>query len=213
MPLPASYFDNYGDQGQPSRAYKDKFKRYGFQIFEAYLDNVPKEQWPKTVLDVGAADGSVIRELVAKGIDARGIESAKYIYDQAKEDVKDRIAFGDALVLIKEIPPNTYDTVFETVAQYTPTNKLRDYLQSLASITKRDLILQVHTKDYDPEPHQNQVNFLHDATWRALMSDAGFDEVGAVNDHPFWFRPKGKEVVATASTLNIGLRVKLGLVL
>jgi SAM-dependent methyltransferase len=190
MPLPAQYFDQYADPGRPSRDYASNWKVYGFQIFESYLNALEPGQFPKTVLDVGAADGSTIRELSRRGFDARGIESSPYIYEQAQPDVKDKIAFGDATKLVKELPANSYDALYETAAQYVPKEQLREYLADLARVVKNDLVIVLHTVDYDPKPHDCQVNHLHDVTWRKLLDEAGFEEAGDTSWHPFWFRPK-----------------------
>lgn len=193
MMLPPSYFDQYADPTHGTRkdlSYSANWRVYGFQIFETFLSETQKR--PRTVLDIGAADGSVIKELLSRGFEAYGIEASRYIYDQAEEDVKQRIAFGDAVELVKNLPSNSFDAVYETAAQYVPKEKLVGYLKELRRVVTRDLVLVLHTKDFDPKPHSGQVNHLHDVTWRRLLKDAGFKEAGEIHDHPYWFQPEDK---------------------
>ena len=191
MPLPPKYFDQYADdRGGNERDYSANWRQYGFQIFETFLDETNDR--PDHVLDIGAADGSVIRELLSRGIDAYGIEASKYIYDKAEDDVKSRIAFGDATEIVKKLPDQSFDAIYETAAQYVPKEKLKEYLRELARVVKNDLVIVLHTVDFDPKAHFGQVNHLHDLTWRKLITDAGFKEAGAIDDHPYWFKPTRK---------------------
>jgi SAM-dependent methyltransferase len=187
--LPNSYFDKYADPGVEDRSYNANWKRYGFQLFERYLSELAEQELPKpgSALDIGAANGAAIEEMQRLGIKARGIESSRYIYDQAKPETKSLIALGDACGLIKRVPVDTFDVIYETAAQYIPKNQLRQYLVDLFNATKRDLVIVLHTRDYDPTPHDNQVNFLSNAAWRTLLTEAGFVERGNIEDPPYWF--------------------------
>lgn len=190
MPLPNEYFDQYADQSSgEDRSYSSNWKSYGFQLFEAYKDILLKgrSKWPRNAIDIGAANGLVIEEFLKLGIDAYGIESSRYIYDQAKPDIKKRIAFGDALDILKNVPDNKFELVHDTVAQYIPKDKLKHYLSELRRICVKDLVIVLHTMEVNPEAHQFQVNHLHDVTWRRLLKDAGFIERGPIDDHPFYF--------------------------
>jgi predicted methyltransferase len=127
-------------------------------------------------------------EMEKHGMIARGIESSRYIYDQASADMKKKIAFGDAVSIVKKIPDNSYDLVHDTVAQYVAKDTLKSYLAELCRICVKDLVIVLHTVDLNPDPHQCQVNHLHDVTWRRLLKDAGFVEQGPIDDHPFYFK-------------------------
>ena len=204
--LPNSYFDKYADPGVEDRSYNANWKRYGFQLFERYLSELAEQELPKpgSALDIGAANGAAIEEMQRLGIKARGIESSRYIYDQAKPETKSLIALGDACGLIKRVPVDTFDVIYETAAQYIPKNQLRQYLVDLFNATKRDLVIVLHTRDYDPTPHDNQVNFLSNAAWRTLLTEAGFVERGNIEDPPYWFC---KPQLATGSVDDVRVAV------
>lgn len=196
MALPSDYFDSYADKSAGSDlSYSANWKSYGFQLFEQYVSiksTEPANAFPKTAIDIGAANGLAMAEMEKHGLKTRGIESSRYIYDQASDDMKKKIAFGDATTLIANIPDNAYDLVHDTVAQYVPKKDLKNYLQELCRICVKDLVIVLHTIDLNPEPHKCQVNHLHDVTWRRLLKDAGFVEKGPIDDHPFYFKKASK---------------------
>ena len=198
MSLPSSYFDNYADPGVKDRSYAANWKRYGFQLFDRYLGDLEEKgiKTPSTALDIGAANGAAIEEMNRLDIKARGIEASRYIYDTAKPETKKLIAFGDATELIKKAPDAGFEVVYETAAQYIPKQKLREYLADLYRVVGRDLVIVLHTREHDPEPHAGQVNFLTNAAWRTLLTEAGFTEAGSTEDPPYWFTKA--PVVATA---------------
>jgi hypothetical protein len=209
MSLPSSYFDNYADPGVKDRSYAANWKRYGFQLFDRYMSEIEEKgiALPKTALDIGAANGAAIEEMGRLGIKARGIEASRYIYDTAKPETKKLIAFGDATELIKQAPDAGFEVVYETAAQYIPKQKLREYLVDLHRVVGRDLVIVLHTREHDPEPHAGQVNFLTNAAWRTLLTEAGFIEAGSVDDPPYWFTKA--PIVATAQVANAELQVSL----
>lgn len=210
MSLPSSYFDNYADPGVKDRSYAANWKRYGFQLFDRYLSDLEEKgiKPPKTALDIGAANGAAIEEMDRLGIKARGIEASRYIYDTAKPETKKLIAFGDATELIKKAPDAGFEVVYETAAQYIPKQKLREYLADLYRVVGRDLVIVLHTREHDPEPHDGQVNFLTNSAWRSLLTEAGFVEAGSPEDPPYWFT-KASVVAIAAQLLNAELQVSL----
>jgi hypothetical protein len=212
MSLPSSYFDNYADPGVEDRSYSANWRRYGFQLFDKYMSELEDKgiALPKTALDIGAANGAAIEEMQRLGIKARGIEASKYIYDTAKPETKKLIAFGDATELIKHVPANMYEAIYETAAQYIPKDKLKQYLSDLYHAVRRDLIIVLHTREHDPEPHDGQVNFLTNAAWRSLLTEAGFIEAGSADDPPYWFTKSATDLQATASTGSLRVAI-LGL--
>lgn len=199
--LPNSYFDSYADPtpGNSDLSYAKNWKKYGFQLFERYLEELSEKNIPQpgSVLDIGAANGAVLNELQRLGFEARGIESSEYIYNQTPAELKKFIALGDACDLVTKMSEDSFDAVYETAAQYIPKDKLKQYLKDLFKIVRRDLVIVLHTVDFDPKPHQNQVNHLSNESWRSLLSEAGFEECGDLEESPYWFKKPGASTVAS----------------
>ena len=169
MALTDNYFDTYAwDPKYPDRTYEATWRSYGFHVFEHYLRNLRecKIPYPKNVLDVGAANGRVIEELIQRyGIDADGIEQSRYMYEKAAPDTRKRIQIGDALDLIRSVPTGAYECAYETIGQYVPKQKLPAYLAQLRRVVTLDVVLLVHTSDMSSKPHHEQVTFESDAFW------------------------------------------------
>jgi SAM-dependent methyltransferase len=177
-PLPSSYFSEYADPDAKinDRSYSKNWKDYGFERFRDYLKVLGSryQNQPRSVLECGSADGSVINELSRMGIQARGIEFSKSILKTSHPDTRKLIARGNSIEVVKVIPDNSFDCVYETAAQYIPEQYLEEYFRNLARITRRDLVIILHTIEEDPEPHDHQVNHWSNKHWRELLESCGF---------------------------------------
>jgi hypothetical protein len=184
--LPSDYFDNYADDDSDDRTYGSNWREYGFHRMEDYFHELDRRYLahPRTCLEIGSADGSVIRELRSRGIETRGIE-ASGIYHQAGLE-RTRIAHSDAVQVVKVIPDNSYECVYETAAQYIEKKFLKGYFRNLRRIVKRDLVIVLHTHEDDPKPHRYQVNHEPSRFWIDLIEDAGFEN-RVLDTTPFWF--------------------------
>ena len=200
-PLPLSYFTEYADAdnedgGASDRSYATNWRDYGFSRFTDYQRLLRERSYstgPDSVYETGSADGSVIKELLKQGIDARGCELSKAILRTCKDkEIRSRISHGNAYEIVKSIPDNSFDCVYETSAQYLKRKQLPRYFRQLHRITKRDLVIVLHTVEEDPKPHRFQVNHLPNQEWIDLITETGF-VLGYINhpeeNHaPFWFR-------------------------
>ena len=187
--LPRDYFDNYADDiDDGDRSYSSNWREYGFHRFQDYLEALKSKYMPvpKTLLEIGSADGSVIRELAKIGIEARGIEYSREIFDTAGIERR-KIACGDAVQIIKAIPDNSYDCIYETSAQYIEKKYLRKFFKSVHRVTKKDLVIVLHTYEDDPKPHKYQVNHERASFWIDLLEETGFKNMSK-QATPFWFR-------------------------
>jgi cyclopropane fatty-acyl-phospholipid synthase-like methyltransferase len=192
MALTDKYFDTYAwDPKYPDRTYEATWRAYGFHVFQHYLEdlqdcNIP---YPENVLDVGAANGRVIEELINRyGIDAYGIEQSQYMYNKAAPETRKRIQLGDATELIRDIPSGKYACAYETVGQYLPKEKLAAYLAQLRRVVTLDVVLLVSTSDMTSKPHHEQVIFESDEFWIRAFARAGFRSAGNPDYSPYWFQ-------------------------
>lgn len=192
MALTDNYFATYAwDPSWPDRDYDATWREYGFHVFEHYLDDLRtcKLPLPGNVLDIGAANGRVIEELVnTYGIDAQGIEQSKLMYNRAAPETRKRITLGDARDVIKTLPDNSFDCVYETAAQYMEKESISDYLAQIHRVVRTDVVFLVHTTDMLKESHHEQVTHISDAEWVSMFRSAGFIVAGDPDDHPYWFQ-------------------------
>lgn len=197
QPLPLQYFAEYADDSE-DRSYAQNWRDYGFSRFTDYLrllkENYARE--PESVFECGSADGSVIRELLHRRIEARGCEFTREIVRTCHDpDIRRRISIGDAYEIVKALPDRSFDCVYETSAQYIPHKRLSRYFQELRRVTRNDLVIVLHTVEEDATPHQHQINHLHNQEWVDIITGAGF-VLGYINapeeaTAPFWFRKVG----------------------
>lgn len=140
------------------------------------------------MFECGSADGSVIRELKSRGLEARGCEFNKEILKGCDPDTRKRIARTNVYEALNVIPDNSYDCVYETAAQYIPETYLLEYFQRIRRIVKRDLVIVLHTREEDSVPHTGQLNHWPAKQWEALIASAGFENAFiAKNTAPFTF--------------------------
>lgn len=191
MALPTDYFDNYADNigEDEDRSYQANWRDYGFHLFERYLNMLEKMylKYPKNILEIGSADGSVMRELQSQGFDVRGIESNFDMYKLAGSE-RSRITYGDAVQVLKAIPDGSFDCIFETAAQYIEEKTLRSYFKNIHRITRRDLIITLHTFEEGSKPHPYQKNHQSRDWWLELLESVGFEDVSKSKTHLYWLR-------------------------
>jgi SAM-dependent methyltransferase len=63
------------------------------------LADIAAEFGPRSVLDIGSANGAVLKCLIDKGISGEGVEISRMAMDKAIPEVRDLIHFGDLLDL------------------------------------------------------------------------------------------------------------------
>lgn len=195
-PLPESYFSNYADSdadGDSNANYDSVWRDYGFSRFTDYLKILSKSYSPnpESVLETGSASGKVIKELTARGMRCRGIENSKHILRNCDPDIRKLICKGNAFEVLRCMPTNSFDCVYETCAEYLPEDLLPEYFFNVHRVTKHDLVILLHSKEEDSEPHTGQVTHLSNAEWFELLENAGFvtgHEADKANPVPFYFK-------------------------
>lgn len=192
--LPDTYFDNYAeDCDGDDKSYSANWKDYGFNRFTDYLKLLSRSYTspPRTCFETGSADGSVIKELCGMGIETCGVEINKYILIKCVDkNVRSKIARADASELVKVLPDNSFDCVYETCVEYLNPKKVESYLKNIRRISKRDIVFLLHTKESEQQ-HTGQVTYLSNGEWLELLSGLGFvpgHVSSKVDSVPFFFR-------------------------
>jgi hypothetical protein len=172
-----AYFESYGPGG--SKSYARSWREFTFDPADILaLHKALFDAKPKTLLDLGAANGALVAAFLKKGVDAVGIENSRYIHRTiADPSLKKRIALGDARQIIRTLPAQGFDVVIDCAAQYLPARQMPAYLKQLRRITGNLFCLLVEFKTGSEPPHQGVRHFQPPQWWKARLAAAGFKHV------------------------------------
>lgn len=179
-PLGEAYFTRYGT-GDSRTDYSRSWKRFTFSV-PAIL-RVYRERYgrmPATLLDLGAADGSLMREAMALGLKARGVENSPYILSRVRDPKLRRlIRRADAADFVRDLKPGSFDVIVECTAQYLPPRRLARYLRNVArALSPAGMAcLLVDPRGYQGDrspPHAGVRTYDTVTGWRRRMREAGF---------------------------------------
>lgn len=122
---------------------------------------------PHTVLDVGCARGLLVQALVARGVDAHGIDISEHAVHSAHEDVRDRLRVASAVEPWSE----RHDLVscIEVLEHMSPLDAQKA-IDNITSAT--DLVLFSSSPGDHHEP--THVNTHPTAQWAAWFAERGF---------------------------------------
>jgi SAM-dependent methyltransferase len=172
-----SYFETYGPGG--SRSYEDSWRDFTFEpsdvlpLYKALFGSKPK-----TLLDLGAANGALVSAFLRRGVDALGLERSAYIHKKITDkNLKKRILLGDVLTLLPKVPSASFDMVLDCTAQYLPRKSLPRHLRQVKRVCKNLCCLLVQFREKKDPPHQAVTLFETKTWWKARMRAAGFKHV------------------------------------
>lgn len=149
-------YDNYTWENEEWRSF-----------FLSLADRVVGITNPRTALDVGCARGLLVQAMVAKGVDATGIDISEHAVESAHEDVKGRLRVASA----KDPLGQRYDLIscIEVVEHMSPV----DAQLAIDNITAAtDLVLFSSSPgDHDEPTH---INTRPTAQWAAWFAERQF---------------------------------------
>jgi hypothetical protein len=191
-PLGEDYFTRYGanSPGVRKTDYSRSWRHFTFSLSDmlrVYRSRYGKN--PRTFLDIGAADGSLMVKAREKGLKVRGIENSPYILAQIRDPkIRRLITVGNAADLVKELEPGSCDLILECAAQYLPPRRLDRYLKNLAKLRPGMVCMLVDPRNYEGDrsgPHTGVRTFDTITGWRKKMEACGFER----SSHEFCFYP------------------------
>ncbi|HET9728607.1 MAG TPA: methyltransferase domain-containing protein [Acidimicrobiia bacterium] len=146
---------------------------------------------PRRALELGCSTGAVIGELVARGVDAYGVEISRMAHDRASAALRERIHVGDLLTLeLRE----QFDLVFGLdIFEHLNPNRFDDYVERLAALVEPDGWLVANIPAFGRDEVFGEVFPLYVASWdddvaagqpfRVLHCD---DDGYPMNGHLIW---------------------------
>lgn len=136
-------------------------------FFVSLADRVVGITNPRTVLDVGCARGLFVQALVARGVDATGIDVSEHAVESAHPDVRDRLRVASAAEPIE----GHYDLVscIEVLEHLSPV-EAQAAIDAMTAVTAR-VLFSSSPADHDEATH---VNTRPTAQWVAWFAERGF---------------------------------------
>lgn len=132
--------------------YYDKPGIWGFSLDEdkRTMADLLAKFCPQHVLEIGCANGAVLKALDELGIRAEGVEISQAAIDRAFPEIRHRIHRGDLLEVELNGP---YDLIFGLdIFEHLNPNRLGDYLQRIRSLLAPNSFLFVNVPAYGHDP-------------------------------------------------------------
>lgn len=121
----------------------------------------------RTALDVGCANGLLVKALVEEGVDARGIDVSADILEEAPADIRDRLTVESATTTIE----GRYDLVTcVEVLEHMEPRDAQTALDNMTRITDR-VVFTSTPADFSEPTH---IHVRPTADWAADFSTRGF---------------------------------------
>lgn len=158
----ATYYSNYWGGGGPY----ERNERW-LSFFGEVADAIIRDFHPTSVLDAGCAMGFLVEALVARGVDAYGIDVSEYAISQVHESVAERCVVGS----LTEPLPRKYDliTCIE-VLEHIPPAESDKAIGTLCAATDQ-LLISSTPGDYGEPTH---LNVLPPEGWSAKLAEQSF---------------------------------------
>lgn len=159
------YYDDYDNGRSYNNIYLQNFHHYLADIIKLHIN-------PKTVLDVGCADGQFIHYLRQNDIEAYGVDISKYAIQNAYEDVK--LYVENSKLPQLNIPnnfPNSYDLICcIEVLQHISKQHAQQSIKRLTQLSNY-IFFSSTFEDFEDESHLNVQPMQY---WRDLFYKYGF---------------------------------------
>lgn len=168
------YFDGPRDYGYGGYRYDGRWVPVAKDIVK-YYNLKPGDK----VLDVGAAKGFLVKDLLSCGIDAYGLDVSKYALRNSEAEVVGRLHLGSADSL--PFPDNSFDCVISlnTIHNFTRADAVIA-MQEIQRVSKGKSFVQVDSY-YTPEQKEIFESWVLTAKfydypegWIELFKEAGY---------------------------------------
>jgi ubiquinone/menaquinone biosynthesis C-methylase UbiE len=163
-----SFYDKYWKLNKKNK----NTWNYGITI----VDNLIKNYKFKTVLDAGCGSGDVVRYLMSKGYDARGIELSTTVLKKYSKDLLDKkIVFQGSLTNMP-FKDKTFDVIFSSeVLEHIPEEEIQNVIEEFYRVSKKYLFLTISLR---PSSNFNKyhITLKERVWWENKFIEAGFEK-------------------------------------
>jgi SAM-dependent methyltransferase len=135
-------------------------ERYYARRARLVVEHGPRLERGDTVLDIACGDGGLGRQLLALGIDYRGVDASERMVEVAQRTLGDRVSPGT----FEYAPPEPVDTTTIFRSLYLAPDR-RAFLAHARSFTRKKLVF-----DFDPRAYETRalLDDAHAAGWTKL---------------------------------------------
>lgn len=114
------------------------------------LANIASEFGPRSVLDIGCANGAVLKSLQDVGVIGEGVEISRMALDKTIPEVRGRVHFGDILELRLA---SRYDLVLGLdIFEHLNPRRLAEYIEEISRLTRDGGYLFANIPAYGDDP-------------------------------------------------------------
>ncbi len=169
------------------------------------LADIVAEFGPRSLLDIGCANGAVLKCLLDKGIVGEGVEISRMALDKALPGVRERVHFGDLMDLRLESP---YDLVLGLdIFEHLNPRKLAGYIAEIFRLTRDGGYLFANIPAHGNDPGFGEIFPVSFADWDADIAAGRCFRVIPVDSYGY---PKNGHLIGGASGWWVGQFERLG---
>jgi len=169
------YFDGSRDVGYGGYRYDGRWVSVAKDIITQYCLK-PGDR----VLDVGCAKGFLVKDLLAEGIDAYGMDVSQYALMHCEPEVVGRLQIGSAEIL--PFPDHSFDVVLAINSLHNLKKpELLQALHEMGRVAKKGQFLQVDSYRTEEEKQifeswvLTAYTYGYPREWEAIFKEVGYE--------------------------------------
>lgn len=164
------YDFDYFDGGKAYQSYRESWVWSAFpEMLGLLLDS------PRIVLDFGCAKGFLVKNLVARGIDARGVDVSPYALSCTPPEIRDRFKLLKGPILPFEDKRFDWIYTFETL-EHVPEEDIDATLREFQRVGKRGVFGSIFIEGQIGGADPTHVLVRSRAWWNKKLRAHGFFE-------------------------------------
>ena len=150
---------------------------------------------PKLVLDVGCANGTIMKCLYDKGIKSEGVEISQFYLSKAPAEIKENIHLGDIMEIDLE---KKYDFILGLdIFEHLNPNKLTKCIKKLFSLLSEEGYLFCNIPAFGKDDVFGEIFPVYIKEWEQDIKDSNLFQTIHTNDYGY---PKNGHLIGAGSS-------------